>query len=257
MQRWQRQFTRIYRALLSLALTSAVYCRGSWQAMCSTKWSLSLRLNYVTVIMRHLQIEGTLLCQGFCSAISSVMEVSWERPCKALWIASNPPFWSASHQRMNFFKLTNIMLQTECHLRCVQSLILKLSVAQLHWTLFNPLDCSLPDSSVHGILQAQTLEVQPLPSPGDLPNTAIKPRSSHCRQIPYHLSHQEAPIIFKEFCKLLDLSVRSSKETVVFPSLPEGLRALIYTHTVPRYSLAIKPLNFVGVYQPLLLREMW
>ena len=31
-------------------------------------------------------------------------------------------------------------------------------VAQLCLTLCNPMDCSLPDSSVHGILQARILE---------------------------------------------------------------------------------------------------
>ena len=30
----------------------------------------------------------------------------------------------------------------------------------------------------------------PFPSPGDLPNPGIKPRSPHCRQTLYHLSHQ-------------------------------------------------------------------
>jgi len=31
------------------------------------------------------------------------------------------------------------------------------------------------------------------PSPGDLPNPGIKPRSPACRQILYHLSHQRSP----------------------------------------------------------------
>ena len=33
----------------------------------------------------------------------------------------------------------------------------------------------------------------PFPSPGDLPNPGIKPGLLHCRQILYHLSHQESP----------------------------------------------------------------
>ena len=33
----------------------------------------------------------------------------------------------------------------------------------------------------------------PFPSPGDLPNPGIKPRSPHCRQTLYHLSHQGSP----------------------------------------------------------------
>ena len=39
----------------------------------------------------------------------------------------------------------------------------------------NPMDCS--SSSVHGILQARILEWVAMPTPGDLPNPGIKPRS--------------------------------------------------------------------------------
>ena len=43
--------------------------------------------------------------------------------------------------------------------------------------LGDPMDCRLPSSSVHGILQARILEWLPCPPPGDLPNPQIKPRS--------------------------------------------------------------------------------
>ena len=39
------------------------------------------------------------------------------------------------------------------------------------------MDCSPPGSSVHGILQARVLGGLPFPSPGDLPNPGIEPRS--------------------------------------------------------------------------------
>ena len=39
------------------------------------------------------------------------------------------------------------------------------------------MDCSPPGSTVHGIVQARTLEWVPFPSPGDLPDPAIKPGS--------------------------------------------------------------------------------
>ena len=39
----------------------------------------------------------------------------------------------------------------------------------------DPMDCSPPGSSVHGILQARILDGLPLPSPGDLPDTEIEP----------------------------------------------------------------------------------
>ena len=50
-------------------------------------------------------------------------------------------------------------------------------VAQLCLTLCDPVDCSLPGSSIHGILQARILEWVPSPSPGDLPSPGIEPRS--------------------------------------------------------------------------------
>ena len=45
-------------------------------------------------------------------------------------------------------------------------------------TLGNPMDCSLPGSSVHGIIQARKLQSGlPFPSPGALPDPGIEPRS--------------------------------------------------------------------------------
>ena len=44
-------------------------------------------------------------------------------------------------------------------------------------TLCDPMECSPPGSSVHGILQARTLEWVACPPPGDLPDPVIKPAS--------------------------------------------------------------------------------
>ena len=43
--------------------------------------------------------------------------------------------------------------------------------------LCNPMDCSLPGSSVHGIFQAEYWSGLPCPPPGDLPNPGIEPTS--------------------------------------------------------------------------------
>ena len=43
--------------------------------------------------------------------------------------------------------------------------------------LCDPVDCSLPGSSVHGILQARILEWVASPSPGDLPDPEMEPES--------------------------------------------------------------------------------
>ena len=51
-------------------------------------------------------------------------------------------------------------------------------IAQLCQTLCDPIDYSLPDPSVHGILQASILESGfPFPYPGDVSNPGIKPMS--------------------------------------------------------------------------------
>ena len=44
-------------------------------------------------------------------------------------------------------------------------------------TLSDPIDCSLPGSPVHGILQVRILEWVAMPSSGDLPDPGIEPMS--------------------------------------------------------------------------------
>ena len=53
----------------------------------------------------------------------------------------------------------------------------KVLVIQSCPTLCDPMDCSPPGSSVHGILQARILEWVAIPSLGDLPNPGVKPWS--------------------------------------------------------------------------------
>ena len=58
---------------------------------------------------------------------------------------------------------------SSCSVPCATSL-------QSCLTLCDPMDCSLPGSSVHGILQARILESGLLcPPPGDLPDTGAEP----------------------------------------------------------------------------------
>ena len=66
-------------------------------------------------------------------------------------------------------------------------------------TLCDPTDCSLPDSSVHGILQARILDYWgAIPFSRDLPDPVSPILNSsllYCRLIFFfnHLSHQESP----------------------------------------------------------------
>ena len=61
------------------------------------------------------------------------------------------------------------------------------------------MDCCPPGSSIHGVLQARTLEwvAMPCPPPSVLPNAGIKSGLPHCRQILYHLNHQGSPKILQ------------------------------------------------------------
>ena len=73
-------------------------------------------------------------------------------------------------------------------------------VTQSCLTLFDPMDCSPPGSSVHGILQARILEWVSMPSSRGLFLTqGSKPGLPQCRQILYHLSHQGSPISFEKW----------------------------------------------------------
>ena len=46
---------------------------------------------------------------------------------------------------------------------------------QSHMTLYDPIDCRIPSSSVHGILQARIWSALPFPTPGDLLDPGIEP----------------------------------------------------------------------------------
>ena len=60
-------------------------------------------------------------------------------------------------------------------------------VTQLCPTLCDPMDCSPPGPSIHGILQARNWSGLPFPSPGNLPDPGIKPTP------PALLRHQGTP----------------------------------------------------------------
>ena len=66
---------------------------------------------------------------------------------------------------------------------------------QSYLTLGDPMDYSLPGSSVRGILKARILERVAISSSRDLPDSGIEPGSPHYRQILYRLSHQGSPSI--------------------------------------------------------------
>ena len=114
------------------------------------------------------------------------------RICKSYCFIPKNNLYDASHVFMNIFKQGSIsrIIKDSGHMLFgwilnppllfnVHNLLKwkESEVAQSCPILCNPMDCSLPGSSVPGIFQARVLEWVTFPSPGDLPNPGIEPRS--------------------------------------------------------------------------------
>ena len=115
---------------------------------------------------------------------------------RALYVASITPTYDfCSRQPAWFVSTTRVGLESESE------------VAQSCPTLCDPMDCSLPGSSVHGIFQARVL-ICPWDFPGKstrvdchfllqgiFPTQGLNPGLPHCRQTLYRLSHQGSPML--------------------------------------------------------------
>ena len=66
----------------------------------------------------------------------------------------------------------------------------KVLIAQSCLTLCDPMDCSPPGPSVHGILQGRMEWVAMPFSRGIFLTQGLNPGLPHCKQVLYHLSHQ-------------------------------------------------------------------
>ena len=96
----------------------------------------------------------------------------------ALLLPGTPPGWVMD------LKKTFQRKFTEC-----------VPLTELYPTLCDPVDCSPPGSSIHGILQAQVLEWVAIPFSRE--SSLIQGRNPgvlHGRQILHHLSHQGSPM---------------------------------------------------------------
>ena len=83
------------------------------------------------------------------------------------------------------------------------------------WTVSDPMDCSLPGSSVHGILQERILEWVAMPSPGDLPNPGIEPETLVAPALQADsllLSYQGSPDTTYQRAKVTFVSWRDEKD---------------------------------------------
>ena len=82
---------------------------------------------------------------------------------------------------------TNFKRTSVWHCRLLQKW--KVVVGQSCQTLCDPMDCSPPGSSVHGILQ-EHWNGEPFPSPGVFPNPGMEPSPPAFQaDIFYHLNH--------------------------------------------------------------------
>ena len=86
------------------------------------------------------------------------------------------------------------MSQSKLLLSTYYSVKVKVLIAQSCLTLCDPLDCRLPGSSVHAILQARILEWVAIPfSRGIFLTKGSNPGLLHCKQSPHCLSLQRSP----------------------------------------------------------------
>ena len=102
-------------------------------------------------------------------------------------------------------------------------------------TLYDSIDCSLPDSSVHGISQARNWSGLPFPSARDLPGPGMEPMSLALQADSLPLSHlwgalvipKPGPCVLCYFIWYWRLGGRwdlwCSMMTVLFPGSPAGL----------------------------------
>ena len=74
-------------------------------------------------------------------------------------------------------------------------LVVVVAVVQSYVTVCNPMDCSPPDSFVHGILQARILEWVAIPFTENLPDPGIEPESP-ALQADSLLSELQASLLF-------------------------------------------------------------
>ena len=84
-------------------------------------------------------------------------------------------------------------------------------VAQSCPTLCSPMDCRLPGSFVHGISQQESRSRLPFPTPGDLPDPEIEPRTPALRtdslpsETPYvympHIYLFRRYLFYQHFCE--------------------------------------------------------
>ena len=128
----------------------------------------------------------------------------------------------------------------------------KVLVATSCSTPCDAMDCSLPGSSVHGILQARRMEWVPFSSPGDLPDPGIEPESPalQAESLPSEPPGKFYRIVHKEKWKDLNktrkkfLESRKMRGILVFVGCGKWYRA-----TLGRNGLTVEVQALKGPYK--------
>ena len=133
-------------------------------------------------------MEGT----GLCSWQSGDQWRSWsywQRECAPGWAKTIAESYLKLLCLRLLYLYPFILTLPHPSLTLFSKVEVKVLVAQLYLTVCNPMDCSQPGCSVHGILQARILEWVAIPfSRGIFPNQGLNPSLLYCRQILYCLT---------------------------------------------------------------------
>ena len=114
-------------------------------------------------------------------------------------------------------------------------------------TPWNPMDCSFPGSSVHGILQARIWEGLPFPFPGDLPDPGIEPMSLMSPALAFQLLLLEV------------ISSCNSVDFIVLILMKKGLksRETTYNDNLKFYIITSHFLKAIHFYSRIVDLQCW
>ena len=154
------------------------------------EWDMTGRLTHLlhlTLEWKEAKVPWNLWCHMLDQPFTSTTQ--WQENLKSeiLWCNCSFCYYKFWLQTLILRNWAVLWVDVQLPL----SFWCKVLAAHLCLTLCDPVDCSRPGSSIHGILQARTLEWVAIPfSGGSFWPRDWTPGLRYCRQILYHLSHQ-------------------------------------------------------------------
>ena len=146
------------------------HSNNNWPGRCALTWVILQHMpKLVSNDSKNMIWEKCLPQTALISANLYYKYSCWANP---LCADPQPPVLILSIFPTVFTHHSNPVMSPSSIVWCMRDKLL-----QLFPTLCNPKDCSLPGSSVHGILQQEYWSGLSCPSPRDLSNPGIKPTS--------------------------------------------------------------------------------